>query len=148
MPRQAKRTRLTTACIFLPLRVSDSSSAVMYHSHTARMAEHEKPITYARQYTFTEEVSRHFVCENPPPPPAKSLTRNELRLLEPGRLCWSERQPIPQQPSEQLVRVRGPGFVAGMILRDGRVVDARQSGSVIFLVRPRTKRCRSFMNAI
>ena len=31
------------------------------HSHTAHMAEHGKPITDARQYIFTEEVSRrHF----------------------------------------------------------------------------------------
>ena len=44
---------------------------------------------------FTEEVSRHFVCENPPPPPAKNLTRNELRLLELSGLSWSERQPTP-----------------------------------------------------
>ena len=30
MARQASPTRLTAACIFLPLRVNDSSSAVMY----------------------------------------------------------------------------------------------------------------------
>src|SRR6516165_7198628 len=30
MARQASPTRLTTACVFLPLRVDDSSSAVMY----------------------------------------------------------------------------------------------------------------------
>src|SRR5215472_17956328 len=45
---------------------------------------------------FTEDANRHFVFENPPPPPAKNLTRNELRLFELSRLSWSERQPTPQ----------------------------------------------------
>ena len=50
---------------------------------------------------FTEEVSRHFVCENPPPPPAKNLTRNELRLLELSGLSWSERQPTPHGSGQE-----------------------------------------------
>src|SRR5215470_9607512 len=108
MARQASPTRLTAACIFLPLRVNDSSSAVMYpltycSYGGARETNHGWSVVH-----FTEDANRHFVFENPPPPPAKNLTRNELRLFELSRLSWSERQPTPQPQTYCRQQTIGP----------------------------------------